>query len=108
MNEEPFYPTNDSELIFGINQNQCGFIDPKFTKPLDEKGNPIERKHPPEKIIISHYWIKKKKQISAIGAFSCLVIVAILVQETAIFDTIFTTATNLIFSTFNLFLGLFL
>jgi len=110
MNEniEPTKPKNDSNLIFGVNQAHEGFVEPEFVLPIDEQGNPLQRKLPKESIVITHYWIKKKKLISALGAISSLAIVAILVQETGIFDTIFLTITDLIMLGFNYFIGLFL
>jgi len=107
MNQEPTHPKNDSSLIFAMDQNQSGFIDPKFVKPVDEHGNPLERRLPKEKVVISHYWIKKRKQIAVLGAFSCLAIVSILVQETGIFDTIFNTLSSIIGLGFGYVWGIF-
>jgi len=107
-NIEPTKPKNDSNIIFGVNQAQEGFVNPEFILPTDEQGNPIQKRLPKESIVITHYWIKKKKTISALGAISSLAIVAILVQETGIFDTIFLTITDLIMFGFNYFMSLFL
>lgn len=107
-NIEPTKPKNDSDLIFGVNQAHEGFVEPEFVLPVDEQGNSLQRKLPKESVVITHYWVKKKKTISAIGAISALAIVAILVQETGIFDTIFQTLTNLFVLGLNYFLGLFL
>ena len=107
-NIEPTHPKNDSDLIFGFNQAHEGFINPESIFPIDELGNPTKQKLPKESVIITHYWIKKKKMISLIGAISSLTIVAILVQETGIFDTIFITILDAIMLGFNYFIGLFL
>ena len=107
-NIEPTKPKNDSNLIFGVNQAHEGFVEPEFVLPIDEQGNPLQRKLPKESVVITHYWIKKKKIISALGAISALSIVAILVQETGIFDIIFSTISDLITLGFNYFIGLFL
>lgn len=104
---EPFHPRDDSELIFAENQNQSGFINPKFVKPLDEQGNPLERRPPKQSLIISHYWIKKKKQIAALGAISCLALSSILVQETQIFDSFFQILVGFIGTIIGLVLGAF-
>ena len=107
MNQEPTYPKNDSSLIFAMDQNQTGFIDPKFVKPVDEQGNPLKRRLPKEKVVISHYWVKKKKLVAVLGVFSCFAIVSILVQETGIFDVIFDTLSDIIGFGFGYFWGIF-
>lgn len=106
-NIEPTRSKNDSNMIFGVNQAHEGFIEPEFVLPIDEEGNSLQRKLPKESIIITHYWIKKKKLISAIGVISALAMGAILVQETGIFDMIFLTAWDFINLGLNYFLGLF-
>ena len=85
-----------------------GFVDPEHTLPIDELGYPVNRKLPKESVVITHYWIKKKKTIALLGTISTLAIVSILVQETGIFDTIFLTITDAIMFGFNYFVGLFL
>jgi len=107
-NIEPNKPLNDSNIIFGENQAHEGFINPEFLLPTDEQGNPIQKRLPKESVVITHYWMKKKKMISALGAISSIAIVAILVQETGIFDTIFLTITDLFIFGLNYFMGLFL
>ena len=106
-NIEPTKPKNDSNIIFGSNQAHEGFVNPDFVLPTDEQGNAIKKRLPKESVVITHYWIKKKKTISALGSLSSLAIVAILVQETGIFDTIFDTITQLIAIGFEYFMGLF-
>ena len=110
MNEniEPTRPKNDSGMIFGVNQAHEGFVEPEFVLPVDEQGNSLQRKLPKQSIVITHYWVKKKKLISALGAISALAMGAILVQETGIFDTIFLTVWDLVFLGINYFLGLFM
>ena len=110
MNEniEPTKPKNDSNLIFGVNQAHEGFVEPEFVLPVDEQGNSLQRKLPKQSLVITHYWVKKKKLISALGALSALAMGAILVQETGIFDTIFLTVWEYIMLGINLFLGFFL
>ena len=107
-NTEPVRPKSDSNIIFGVNQAHEGFVNPEIVLPLNELGEPVNRKLPKESIVITHYWIKKKKLISALGVISSLSIAAILVQETKIFDTIFLTTTEFIMFGFNYFIGLFL
>ena len=106
-NIEPAEPKNDSGLIFGVNQSQEGFVNPAVVLPIDELGNPINQRLPKDSIIITHYWIKKKKTIASLGVISALMLVAVLVQETGIFDTIFQTATNLMAIGFNYMVGIF-
>jgi len=107
-NIEPTKPKNDNNIIFGVNQAHEGFINPEYVLPTDEQGNPIQRRLPKESVVITHYWIKKKKIISMLGIVSALMIAAILVQETGIFDTIFITSIEMIMTGFNYFIGLFL
>lgn len=107
IEEEPFKHKSDSDMIWATSQNQYGFPNPDFILPLNEDGYSIQKKLPTQKIVISHYWIKQKKLISIIGIGSTLILVSILIQETGIFDTIFTTLTNLIISMINYVMGIF-
>ena len=53
-NIEPTKPKNDSNIIFGTNQAHEGFVEPEFVLPVDEQGNPTQKKLPKESVIITH------------------------------------------------------